>query len=65
MTTELVRESLYLRTMGRDFKVVAIATSDAEANAYMEAHPGTGAIADEGGFVFIANIADKGVEVKR
>lgn len=49
------------RTMGRVFNVTASFTTDADANAYMAAHPGEGVIACEGGWILIAHKDDEGV----
>lgn len=55
-----------VRVHGRDFKVVAkfAAGREADANAYMEANDGTGVIAEDNGFIYIASLSDKGTPVQ-
>lgn len=54
---------LYLRSMGKLFRVTAIFTSDAEANAYMEKHREEGLIAEFKPYLYIANLHDQGLKV--
>lgn len=49
--------------MGTAVRVTAIFAEPAEANAYMEANPDQGVIAEAAGFVWIANISDLGYPV--
>lgn len=52
---------VYILALGAYVRVVAIATTDAEANAYCEAHPEVGVIANvPGDYVFMARLDDKG-----
>lgn len=49
-------EHLYIFSMGKRFRVRAIADSDAEANKFMESHADTGLIACFGPFNVIADL---------
>lgn len=53
-------ETLTIRSMGRSLRVTAIFADDAEANAYMARHADEGVIAVISGFVFLANVHDRG-----
>lgn len=46
--------------MGTDIRVTAVFVTDADANAYLENHPGEGVIADAGGMVWIGSNKDLG-----
>ena len=46
---------LFCASMGKVFRVTHIATSQAAANAFMERHPETALIAEEGGLCILAN----------
>ncbi len=48
-------EILWLCSMGKRFRVTAIFTDDAEANAHMERHDDQACIANFGAFVILAN----------
>lgn len=48
-------EMFWTYSMGKRFRVRAIATTDNEANAFMNNHSDTGTIACFGPFVIIAN----------
>lgn len=54
---------MYLRSMGKLFRITAIFTSDAEANAYMAKHPDEGLIAEFKPYRYIANLYDSGLKV--
>jgi hypothetical protein len=49
-------EMVWIFSMGKRFRVRAIADTDAEANSYMERHPDTGLIACLGSLCIIANL---------
>lgn len=49
-------EQLWIFSMGKRFRVRAIATSDDEANEFMESHRDTGLIACFGPFNVIADL---------
>lgn len=49
-------EHLWITSMGKRFRVRAVATTDDEANTFMETHPDTAVIACLGPFIFIANV---------
>jgi hypothetical protein len=52
---------LYFRAFGKDVKVVAIATTDTEANDYCREHRDCGVLDNiEGNFIFIAKLEDLG-----
>jgi hypothetical protein len=55
-------EELWIFSMGKRFRVRAIADTDAEANQYMERHSETALIACFGSFNIIANQYE-GIEV--
>lgn len=62
-------EVLYIRAMGKALRVVAIAHSDDEANAFMEKHmPRTGVVAcfgkGERYRVYMADMNDMGVKIE-
>lgn len=58
-------ELLYVRSMGKALRVTAIATSDAEANAYMETHDVAACVAVFGSFVLMADKYDRGITIPR
>jgi hypothetical protein len=53
-------EILYVYSMGRKFRVLAIFTTDAEANAYMVKHEEAAVIACYGELVILASKYDLG-----
>lgn len=65
MTPAADAASTTYQTMGRVFTVTASFATDAEANAYMAAHPREGVIACEGGRILIAHKDDNGRPVAR
>jgi hypothetical protein len=60
MITDTTGASLYHHTMGRAFKVVALADTDVEANEHMTRTPGASVIACHGDLVIMADKDDKG-----
>lgn len=54
-------EKLYIRSMGKSLRIIAIATSDDEANAFMEHNDGAAVIACFGPFVLMADKYDRGM----
>lgn len=48
-------ENIRIRSMGKHFRIRAIADTDAEANNFCRAHRDTGVIACMGSLVFIAD----------
>jgi len=59
--TKLTHAVLHIRAMGRDVRVTAVFTQEAEANAHMERHPPDGVIAVEGSIIFLADVRDLGM----
>jgi hypothetical protein len=53
-------ENLYVRSMGKLLRVVAMFDNDDDANKYMENHDETAVVACFGSFVLLANKYDKG-----
>jgi hypothetical protein len=53
-------DQLLMRSMGKTFRITAIATSDEEANAHMARHDEEACIACFGPFVLMANKYDPG-----
>ena len=53
-------EQLYFRSMGKALRVVAICSTDDEANKYMEKHDDTAVIGCTGPFVILCRKWDKG-----
>lgn len=51
---------IFIRSMGKSFRVPAIADNDNEANSYMESHKNTCVIAVFGPLVFLADKYDPG-----
>jgi len=51
---------LLLRSMGKSFRIVAIATDNDEANEHMRKHPEAAVIACFGPFIFMADKYDGG-----
>lgn len=49
-------ENVRIRSMGKHFRIRAIADSDAEANDYCAKHRDTGVIACMGPLIFIADL---------
>jgi hypothetical protein len=60
MLRDTAGASLYHHTMGRAFKVVALADTDDEANTHMERNPGASVIDYHEGLVIMADKEDKG-----
>lgn len=60
MLRDTTGASLYHHTMGRAFKVLALADTDAEANTHMERNPGASVIDCYAGLVIMADKDDKG-----
>ncbi len=56
---------VFFRSWGRDYRITAIFADDAGANAFMEASPGQGVIANIGPFVFLADVKDAGEKVDK
>lgn len=56
-------ENVYIRSMGKLLRITAIATSDDEANEYMEKHDDAAMIAECGEFIFMANKYDRGTSI--
>lgn len=54
-------ETLLIRSMGKSLKIIAIATSDDEANDYMRKHDNAAVIAQFGPFVLMADKYDRGI----
>lgn len=54
-------ERLLIRSMGKNLRVTAIATTDDEANEYLRRHKDEAVIACFGPFVLMANKYDKGL----
>lgn len=54
-------ETLYMRSMGKNLKILAMATSDEEANALMAKHDNLAVIACFGPFVLLADKYDRGI----
>lgn len=55
------QQGLFIKTLGKYFKIVAVFTNDGEANDYMTKHEDVGLIAEIGSFLFLAKMADEGV----
>ena len=55
---------MYVRSMGKALRVVAIFRTDDEANAFMEKNRDTGVVAVFGDLVLVANLYDKGVKIE-
>lgn len=53
-------QTLYVRSMGKALRVLAIADNDKEANAYMERHDEAAVIAEFGPLILMADKYDKG-----
>jgi hypothetical protein len=53
-------EKLLFRSMGKSFRITAVATTDEEANEHMRKHDDDAVIASFGPFVFMANKYDAG-----
>lgn len=53
-------ETLLFRSMGKSFRILAIATTEDEANDYMRKHDEAAVIAQLGPFVFMADKCDPG-----
>lgn len=60
MLLDTTGSSLYHHTMGRAFKVVALADTDREANVHMERNPDASVIDCYAGLVIMANKSDGG-----
>ena len=56
---------LYVRSMGKALRVVAIFTSADESNRYMETHRDTGCVAEFGPYIFLANLHDHGITIPK
>ena len=56
-------DDLLIQIAGRRYRVTAVFSCDADANAYMTAHCDEGVIANHGPFVFLARLPDKGVKI--
>lgn len=56
LTVAKPHEHVRIRSMGKHFRIRAVADSDAEANAYCERHRDTGVIACIGELVFVADL---------
>jgi len=56
-------QTIYVRSMNKALKVVAICSTDDEANDFCEKNVDTGVIAVFGELVFIANLYDRGVQI--
>lgn len=59
-------QTLYVRSMGKALKVTAMFTSVDETNEYLASSAGKdqGVVAEFPPFVFVANLYDKGVQIK-
>lgn len=66
MTNHIHKElTMYVRSMGKAFRVTAMFSTDEEANAYLEKHPDEGVIAtSKTGLVMIANLYDRGATIR-
>lgn len=53
-------EQILLRSMGKSLRILAIATTDDEANDYMRRHDNAAVVACFGPFVFMADKYDQG-----
>lgn len=58
-------EMIYVRSMGKALKVLAIVTSVEEANAYSRTHDNAAVVAEFGPFVFMADRYDPGTPIPR
>jgi len=56
-------EHLYIRSMGKALRVVAVAATDDEANADMERHPTWAVVACFPGRIYLADRYDPGVRI--
>jgi hypothetical protein len=63
MLRDTTGASLYHHVMGRAFRVVAVADTEAEANEHMERTPGASVIDCYAGLVIMADKEDKGREL--
>lgn len=59
------QHSFYFRSMGKVLRVTAIFTNDNDANEYMSKNRDEGVIAVVNGYVFLANVYDKGIKVPK
>ena len=57
------KQIVYCRSMGKAFRVLAIADNDDDANKFMENNRDTGVISVIGDLVFIADLYDTGVKI--
>ena len=53
-------ETLLFRSMGKSLRIIAIFTTESDANAYMAKHDNAACIAEFGPFIFLANKYDQG-----
>jgi len=53
--TEVQDVQLYCKSMGKQFRLMAIADNDDEANLYMERHDEAAVIAEFSGLIFLAS----------
>lgn len=58
-------ESLYVRSMGKALKVIAISDNDDEANAFMARNDGAAVVAIFGPLVLMADKYDNGIPIPR
>jgi hypothetical protein len=54
---------LYIRSMGKALRVVAIADSTDDANRYCETHPNAAVVAEIGSLVLLADKYDHGERI--
>lgn len=57
-------ERLYVRSMGKEFRVTAVFTSDDDMNGYLTKHRDEGVIASVGGVSFAANLYQANPELE-
>jgi len=60
---QLGEHIIYVRSMGKALRIVAIAESVAEANRYMEKHDDAALIAEVGPLLLMANKYDTGEKI--